>query len=282
MLIDIILIFIILLSLFFLFRLLINKLPLVATLDVSQIPQEQQKKVKKEILERKFQKLLKNFKIKNSFLSLKNTLVNKISEIREKILATEKKYLEKEKKLFKNKPLKLQKKIEKLTNKANDFLSNKDYFSAEKKFIEIISLDPRNELAFKSLAEIYLAQKKFEEAKEILKYLIKLTRQSIKWWFQFRSNKDDNLPPDLANQLSTNLINLGSLYQIKGNNEKAQKCFENALELQPNNPKILDLSIEISIILKKKDKSLEYLEKIKEINPENQKIKEWEEKIKKL
>jgi predicted Zn-dependent protease len=55
-----------------------------------------------------------------------------------------------------------------------------------------------------------------------------------------------------------------------------------ALEFEPNNPRYLDLILDLGIM--KKDKKLceENLARLIEANPENNKIEEWRQKINEL
>ncbi|MCX6743398.1 MAG: hypothetical protein NT116_04145 [Candidatus Parcubacteria bacterium] len=57
---------------------------------------------------------------------------------------------------------------------------------------------------------------------------------------------------------------------------------EKALGLEPNNPKYLDLLITISLIIKYKNLAKQSLERLKEANPDNAKIEEFQAQIKEL
>jgi hypothetical protein len=55
-----------------------------------------------------------------------------------------------------------------------------------------------------------------------------------------------------------------------------------ALEIEPNNPRYLDTILEISIIKKDKVLANETYKRLKEVNPENQKLAEIKEEIAEL
>ena len=272
MLIDIFLILVILLSLFILLWIIFSKFPFLARIEIEKIPEEGQKKLKFSILERKIREKIKK-------LNLKKFFVDKIEKLGKKILALEDKYLlEKQEKILRKEPLKVEQRVEFLIKEGKKSLENNDYLKAEKRFVEAASLDSRNPDIFRNLAKIYFGQKKFPEVEKNLKYVLALTWQSIKWWRKFK-RKEEELPKDLVIKLVNSLIDLGAFYKKIEKERKAFHCFRKVLEFEPNNPKILDFLIESSIILKQEKKAEKYLAKLKEVNPENQKIKEWEKRI---
>ena len=55
-----------------------------------------------------------------------------------------------------------------------------------------------------------------------------------------------------------------------------------ALEIEPNNPRYLDLAITLAIEVKNKNYALTLLERLREVNPENAKLVELFEEISKL
>ena len=59
----------------------------------------------------------------------------------------------------------------------------------------------------------------------------------------------------------------------------AIKNFKEALKLQPNNPKLLDLLLKISIMVKDKKIANSTLKLLKLADPENQKIQDLENEV---
>ena len=55
-----------------------------------------------------------------------------------------------------------------------------------------------------------------------------------------------------------------------------------SLVLAPNNPKILDFLIEICIILRDKERAVDYLDKLSDVNPDNKKSELWREQLEEL
>jgi tetratricopeptide (TPR) repeat protein len=74
-------------------------------------------------------------------------------------------------------------------------------------------------------------------------------------------------------------LNLAEVYLDLEEQEKALEVAQRALLLSPNNPKVLDFLIDISIIMADYELGKQYLDKLREVNPENQKISELQERI---
>jgi len=64
--------------------------------------------------------------------------------------------------------------------------------------------------------------------------------------------------------------------------DEAINNLSQALNNEPNNPRYLDSLLELGIMKKDKNLAEETLKKMAEVNPENQKLGEWENKIKEL
>ncbi|MEK9130049.1 MAG: hypothetical protein AAB526_01455 [Patescibacteria group bacterium] len=261
---SIFLIFIILISLGIIWRIISPKFSRLSLIDIENLPREQQVKTKKEIIENRLEKKIKKIYEKVlCFLRFLKPLGKKIGEFflkfKEKFLVLEQKYILKYKQLIKKKPELIQDKIKNLFIQGRELIKKKNFKEAELKFIEIISFNSKNIEAYEGLVEVYFNQSDYEHAKEILYFIQKLS------------------PED-----ETIFIQLGMINKILCEHEKAINNFKKALTLAPNNPKNLDLLIEEYIIVKNKFLAQKVLKKLKEVNPKNQKIEEFKERINKM
>jgi tetratricopeptide (TPR) repeat protein len=241
---------------------IIRRFPSLAILDVDNIPKEKEAKIKEEIsrkrIKRKFSFFSKHFA---SFVDFVNKIFDsfwfKLKKIKE-----EKEQERENARLFKISP---KDKIDILFSQADDLIKNEKWDEAEKKLLDVISIDDKNFKAFLNLANVYQSQEKWEEAKQTLLYTLKLSEISDE------ENNNDNL------------ANLNySLALINKKLNDLDSSFENiseALKINFNNPRYLDLMLDLCIIKKKKELANNFLSKIKKINPENNNISEWEEKI---
>lgn len=239
--------------------------PALAILDVDNIPEEKERLIKEKIIKdrmkRKFSFFDKFFSdILNFFNKFSNIFWSKLSKLQE-----EQKKKQEEQVLLE---ISLEDKIKILFSQADDFIKNENWIEAEKKLIEIISFDDKNFTAFLELGEVYHFEQKWQEAKQTLLYALKLA--------EIYPEKADLL--EVANlNYSLALINkaLNDIDEAVLNNSKS-------LDLDQNNPRYLDLMLDLCIIKKDKNLAIEYLNRIKEVNPDNNNILEWEEKINEL
>ena len=131
---------------------------------------------------------------------------------------------------------------------------------AESCFLDVITLDPRDLEAYEGLFQIYRARKSFHETNEILEFLMKLNPASAGRY----------------------LFEVAEAMLQSGDQQGAWGYGTRAIALEAANPKYLDFLIGLAILEGRKKEGSEYLEKLREVNPENGKIGEFEERIKNL
>ncbi|MBI4280876.1 tetratricopeptide repeat protein [Candidatus Uhrbacteria bacterium] len=127
---------------------------------------------------------------------------------------------------------------------------------AERKYVAVVKLDPKQVDAYEGLGNLYLKLGRLDDATEALGFILK-----------FR-------PDDASVRVS-----LGEVALARGKPEEALPEFAKAVELRPGNPKYLDFFIETAIVVGNRKEAERGLKLIREANPENQKIPEWEKKI---
>jgi len=155
-------------------------------------------------------------------------------------------------------PPSLDDKINQLLQEGRGYLFEERYNEAEQKFIEVISLDKKKLDSYKGLIEVYTEQKEWEHAKEILEYVAHIEKQ-----------------PHVYYQLS-------DVYRKCGQDLDALEALKQALTYEGANPKFLDALVDMHITLNQRLKAEQALTKLIEINPENQKISEFNDRIKEL
>ncbi|MBW2646907.1 MAG: tetratricopeptide repeat protein [Deltaproteobacteria bacterium] len=180
-----------------------------------------------------------------------------------------------------------------LIQEAKTLFEQEKLKEAEGKYIEAISIDSKCSEAYEGLADTYMELKDFEHAKEIYRYLLKMNCSNDATYRHLGAiaAEEGNLKEaeqDYLKSISLNEevagyhVDLGEVYLAMDDKEKAFGCFEEAVKLEPNNPRNLDHLITTSIALDKKDKAQEYFEKLQKANPENEKLKEFKQQIKEL
>ena len=187
----------------------------------------------------------------------------------------------------------LNEKIEQLFVEAEELKRNNDLSAAEKKYIEIIGIDSKNIQAFKNLAQVYFELKNYEEAKQIFEHILKLKDDDVEAYGGLaeiaKENGDLNKAKDeylkslnINSHRSQTYFDLALVYNAMNKQEETRQNIKKALDIEPNNPRYLDTMLDISIINKDKAAAFEAYKKLKNTNPDNQKLEEFKQKIDEL
>lgn len=261
---NIIPLILILISLTIIIIIIKNKFPALANINLESIQTEKEAKLKEQIISSrfkrniikwnsKFTKIIEFFRIWSN--NLFQFIYNKLQKLKNSYKTTN--YLTTEDK--KNIIQKLLEEIELLDQKNN-------FNEIEEKLIQIISFDNKNLKAFMILGSLYFENKKFEEGKQIFQYTLKLIENNI----------------ELKDEAAEIYFNLALIYQSIEQFDKAILNFQEALKIEPNNPRFLHNMLEMSILKKDKILAKEIYFKLMQTNPDNQKLKELVYKIENL
>lgn len=173
---------------------------------------------------------------------------------------------------------------------AQEFLEDKEFAAAEEKAMQAVRLEPRSVPAFDFLGQLYLTTKEYGHAKEVYQYLLKLTGESDAI-YEHLSQADHaagNLTAardeaqraiELNRTVAQYHFELAGIYHELQAGEQAFTSIQEAVRLEPNNPKILDQYVEICISEGKKQFAEDAVARITESNPDNGKLTEWRERI---
>ena len=271
---------------------IIRRIKSVAIIDVETVPGEQESRVKKRILLERMGRGWKSFweKIGPVFGSWWEKIHTKFYNFTDRIKRMEKGG-KKRRKIKKGSDIFVV--IPELLSRAKDEIKKKSYREAERLLVEILSHDSKNIEAYRLLGELYFEEKKYAQAKSTYEFILKLSPDNgeavaalariAKLDGDFARARDLYLKTIALNDKeSYYFTELGIIFTNLGEMELAFNNFLKANALEPNNPRTLDFLLETSIILKKRDIAENLLAKLREVNPENQKLGEFEEKIKGL
>ncbi|GEM_PF-230960 len=177
-----------------------------------------------------------------------------------------------------------------ILNQAKALIDDGEQAAAEEKILQAIRLEPRSVPAFELLGELYLAMKEFGHAKEVFQFLLKLTGESDAIYEHMaeadmgeghldEARSEFQKAVDLNPKITAYHFDLARVYHQLEQWPKAFASIAEALRLEPNSPKILDEYIDISLGYGKKDFAASAIAKMKEVNPENSKIADWEARL---
>lgn len=257
------------LSLLVIVVIILKKFPALAILDINNMPGEKEAKFKDQIIRQKVERDVARVSglVARVWLFLGRHVFNFLKSSQDRLEKVKLNYKSSAKIPYSEK----KKMIKELFVAYADLLKEEKYNEAEEKLVNIISLDQKNLPAFFKLGNFYSEQKKWSEARETYNYALKLAKQY---------EHDDEFMTEITAQEI--YFSLAWVEKEAGNFEVALENIREALELEPNNPRYLDLILDLSIIKKDKDLAVIFLEKLAVVNPENQKLGEWENLIERL
>ena len=255
----------IVISLLVIIFLVVRKFSVLANLDLNTIQSEREEKIKKRIIESRIKRnFMKHYmKMMRMTKPIKEIVAGFIKSQHDKLLDAKEEYKSK-------KSVEMpENKIDKLFLEFEDLEKNEDIDGAEKKLIEIIGIDGKNIKAFRELGNLYFDRKDYNEAKQTFEHVIRLFEKE---------------EVDAANsvKLSDIYFDLASVLRAMEDLDNVIVNLDKSLALEPNNPRYLDTKLEISIMNKDKDLALETYNKLKEVNPENQKLEELKKQIEEI
>ncbi|HRH32413.1 MAG TPA: tetratricopeptide repeat protein [bacterium] len=235
---------------------ILRKLPQLKIIDPSTSKEAKTKGVKNDILRKRFERVSseKLASVKTRVGGPFKFIQDGIRKTAARLMAIERSYVDKQKVGARRKPNAQE--LRRMIDEARALLDGGSYDDAEKKLVEVLSMDPKNADAYEYIGRLYILTKNIENAKEAFKYLQKLTPQN-----------------------ASVLASLGEIANIENDTDGAFTYFSRAKNISPNNPKYLDFFIEAAI---KKGDVMEAnlaLNHLKEVNPDNQKISVFEERI---
>src|SRR3989344_175912 len=289
---NIILIIIALVSLFYLLWQILKRFPQLANIKVDNLPDLVAKRQKDFILKNRLERQSREWRSKlSAWLGpLSQNVANQFRFYYQKLKIVERDLRRRGYKKLSSAVTKSQA-AESQIIEAKQLINKEEYKKAEEVLLDVLSLDQHNFEAYKLLSQVYRQIKEYAQAKETLSYLLKLAGDKVPDIYFYladlardrgdlRQAEEDYLRSiKLARENYVYYLSLAEVYQELDEMEKALEASQKALSLSPNNPRILDFLIKISIIMQDKALAKQYLNKLIEVNPENNKIADFTEQI---
>jgi Tfp pilus assembly protein PilF len=254
-------IIIILVSLLVIIFVLIRKIPQLRIIDVQSIPEERTREVKEKIIMEKLSRAGRNkirFVAKN--ISSVTKVLSKIGRRAvQKLYSIEQYYQKLNRTATEGQHAYSHETITKMTTSAALLIKQEEFIPAEKIYIDIISHNPKSVDAYEGLGNLYLKKEEYEQARETFKFTLRLS----------------------PNDASVN-VSLAELETKFGNHKQALDALRKAVGKRSKNPRYLDFYIESALTAGSLKDARNGLQLLKRVNPENQKIQEFEERFTKL
>jgi len=296
---NIIFIILILASLTAIIFIVARKFPQVSNLDLDSLPQEKVFQRKKNIIVHRVDQSATQFgaKILNFLQPIKKVWLTAQADFRvyaEKIyrLWQHEQVVKKKENIESNNYLKPEK-VKELVFQAEEFFKAKDYEQAENLYITAVSLDHKYAPAYRGLGDTYLAKNEVEEARQTYLFLARLEPEDdgvmVKLAELAESQGDLEEAIEyyqkaliINSSFSPRFYHLAELLHKIGQPVVAIEAIEQAVELEPSNPRYLDLLIELAIICGNKEQAINGLNKLRLVNLDNQKLDSFKERIEQM
>ncbi|TSC84967.1 MAG: methyltransferase FkbM family [Parcubacteria group bacterium Gr01-1014_13] len=280
--------------------LVLRKFPHLANLDLHNLPEEKIYQKKREIINKRIEKSGSLLKTKVGKMLGPVGKLWRISQLQfriyvgkiERLLHHEQVLKIKQKNKVVNKE-EHEQKLGQLISSGEQQLKAGNFDEAEEIFISAIKVDPKSAAAYRGLGDTYLAKDSIEEARQTYKFLTKMQPDDDGVLVKLAKIAEEQGDLEEAIQyfqqavlindsFSPRFYHLAELLVRVGQPEVAVESILQAVELESQNPKYLDLLIEIAIICGNKDLALKGYNDLRLVNPEQQKLNSFKDRIDKM
>lgn len=161
---------------------------------------------------------------------------------------------------------------------------------AEQKYLEILKLDARNREAYLGLGMLYVATEQFAQAKETFQFLIKIHVADDTVYASLADISDAEHDVATAERMRKIAINksprnpiryaeLARHYLQHDAPKRAWMYAERAIELDPERPQFLEISVESAILLADRDAALDRLNRLRAHSTDRVRLQRLADKI---
>lgn len=266
---------------------IVPKFPQLALIDNAIIPEEREARKKKEIMHGRTHRILTG-----GFAALGEALVPLWERLRDAFRAKYRDLLSRQRELRKENPLTPAEQREKIAaalSEAAKLAAAGKGSEAEQKYMEALGFDPRREEAYRGLADLYMDARRYDRAKETLQYLIKALIRENRCIHgagrrAFATGVEENpnacpATPAVHSDIAARSVALAAAFNELKDPEGSFGAYELAVNMEPANPRYLDLLLEACILGGDKRRAEEVFEALREVNPENGKLPDFEQRV---
>lgn len=240
---------------------IIRKVPALRVIDVKTISEERSRELKEKLIMDRFERSARGkWRIVSKAAAAAAQGASKVGRRAvQRLYAIEQYYQKLNRNATEGQFAYPQETIKKLTDEAEQLIHVEEYIPAEKIYIDIISHNPRSVAAYEGLGNMYLSKKEYDQARETFLFALRLS----------------------PNDASVNV----SLAELEMELEKprvALAYLRKAIGKRSKNPKYLDFYIEAALLAGSLKDARTGIQLLKKVNPDNQKIPNFEERFDEL
>lgn len=180
--------------------------------------------------------------------------------------------------------------IKLLLNDARSLSRDLKWADAERRYLEVLTIDQRNLDAYKGLGAIYLKQKLYPQARETFEYLEKTKKADDVCYAALaeiaeaegdmtRAEEMRKKAVELRPRLPNRHAELAELYLTLKQYEKAREHAKRTTELEPKSARYLELSLETAILLGDRNEAKRQYDKLRLLSEDRSKLQSLKERI---
>lgn len=266
----------------------------IRLLDPMSIKEEQAKHKRGEMLERRFERLSQDRleALKRFGRQIGRGATQRYRKLYRRFAALERVY-KKAASPFAAMAPSTRERIKTLSGEARSLMRDLKWADAERRYLEILTLDSHQADAYRGLGQIYLKQKLYPQAKETFEFLQKINKADDATYAALAeiAEAEGNLAlaelmrkkaVDASPRQPHRAAELASFYLEQGEPAKAWPHAKRASELEPGSAKYLELSMEAAIALGDRAEAKERFGKLRLLIEDQSRFQVWKEKIDQL
>lgn len=237
-----------------------RKIPQLRVIDVDSIPKERDRKVKEALILQKFQRAggVKLQGVAKAASAVVGVVSRQGRRAVQRLYRLEQYYQKLKRSEDEGVHRYSDETIKARLEEAQVLIKREEFIPAEKIFIDIISHNPKRVDGYEALGNMYLASGQLEQARETFQFALRLS----------------------PNDASVN-VSLAELELKLEEPMKALLFLRKAVEKRSKNPRYLDYYIETALEVGSLKDAREGIQTLKEVNPENKKIGDFEARFQK-
>lgn len=274
-----------------------RKLSVIRAIDVTLQPGERARSVKARLLEHRLERKVAGFgqSLGRYLRPFWKGLKESVSRLYHAVSELNKRYERQLKELQQasHAPTDQVGKVRQLLTEADTFISSQSWSEAEQRLIEVIGLEPKNIDAYRRLGDLYLEQKNYEDARQTFEHLIRLNQADDVAYAglahvaeaegRLGDARDEYVHSiKLNDAVAQHHLDLSKVALAMNVPDDAIRAAKAAVRLEPNNPKMLSGLLDAYVQAKDAVGAKSILERLREVNPENQRLEDWQTQIDKL
>lgn len=186
-----------------------------------------------------------------------------------------------------------QERVKGLVTEARAFYRDQKWSEAEKRYLEVLTLDPHHVEAYKGLGAIYVKQKLYPQAQETFQFILKMKKADDMTYAaladieeaQGRSHEAEIYrlqAVEASPKQAARHAELAQFYLGQDEPLKAWPSAHRAVELEQNSAKFAELALEIAIKLGEREEARARYQRFRLLSEDRQKYQYWREKVEAL